>query len=85
MQNLMHSYQHILGIQHVSVKVVYDTFPETTTRAVHEGSLMEGLRLSTLKQDGHGCLRGLGRCSVIPYVHGEDCCIVVYGVVQALS
>jgi hypothetical protein len=38
---------------------------------------MEGLRLSTLKQDGHGGLCGLGRWSVIPYVYGEDCCITV--------
>jgi hypothetical protein len=47
--------------------------------------MMEGLRLSMLKQDGHGGLRGSGRRTVIPYVHGEDCCIAVYGVVQALS
>jgi hypothetical protein len=46
---------------------------------------MEGLRLSTLKQDGQSGLRGLGHQSVIPYVHGEDCCIAVYGAVQALS
>jgi hypothetical protein len=46
---------------------------------------MEGLRLSTLKQNGHGGLRGSDRHSVIPYVHREDCCIAVYGVVQALS
>jgi hypothetical protein len=46
---------------------------------------MEGLRLSTLKQDGHGGLHGSGHRSVILYVHREDCCITVYGVVQALS
>jgi hypothetical protein len=46
---------------------------------------MEGLRLSTLNKDGHGGLRGLGHRSVTPYVHREDCCIAVYGVVQALS
>jgi hypothetical protein len=59
------------------VEVIYDTSPETTIRAVHRGSLMEGLRLSMLKQDGHGSLRGLGCRSVITYVHGENCCIVV--------
>jgi hypothetical protein len=32
---------------------------------------MDGLSLSTLKQDGHGGLCGLDRRSVIPYVHGE--------------
>jgi hypothetical protein len=30
-----------------------------------------------LKQDEHGGLRGSGRWSIIPYVHGEDCCIAV--------
>jgi hypothetical protein len=39
---------------------------------------MEGLRLSMLKQDGHGDLHGSGHRSVIPYVHGEDCCITVF-------
>jgi hypothetical protein len=38
---------------------------------------MEGLRLSSLKQDGHGGLRGSGHRSIIPYIHGEDYCIVV--------
>jgi hypothetical protein len=61
-----------------SVKVVYDTSPGTTTRTARGGSLMEGLRLSTLKQDGHGDLCGSGHQSIIPYVHGEDCCIAVY-------
>jgi hypothetical protein len=42
---------------------------------------MEGLRHSALKQDGHGGLRGLGHRSVILYVHDEDCCIAMYGVV----
>jgi hypothetical protein len=45
---------------------------------------LEGLRLSTLKQDEHNGLRGLGHQSVIPYVRGENCCIVVC-VVQAYS
>jgi hypothetical protein len=68
-----------------NIEVVYDTSPETTTTTARRGSLMERLRLSMLKQDGHGGLCGSGRQSVIPYVHREDCCIVVYGVVQALS
>jgi hypothetical protein len=38
---------------------------------------MEGLRLSTLKQDGHNDLHGSDRRSVIPYIHEEDCCITV--------
>jgi hypothetical protein len=38
---------------------------------------MEGLRLSMLRQDGHGGLCGLGHQSIIPYIHGEDCCIDV--------
>jgi hypothetical protein len=61
----------------LNVEVVYDTSPRTTTTIAHEGSLMEGLRLSMLKQDGHGDLRGSGRWSVISYVHKEDCCIAV--------
>jgi hypothetical protein len=32
---------------------------------------LDGLGLSTLKQDGHGVLRGLDRWSVIPYIHGR--------------
>jgi hypothetical protein len=32
---------------------------------------LEGLSLSTLKQDGHGGLRDSSRRSVIPYVHRE--------------
>jgi hypothetical protein len=60
-----------------NIEVVYDTSPRTTTRAAHGGSLMEGLRLSMLKQDGHGGLRSLDHRSVISYVHGEDYCIVV--------
>jgi hypothetical protein len=68
-----------------NVEVVYDTSSETTTRAAHGGSLMEGLRLSTLKKDGTCGLRGSGRRSVIPYVHRDDCCIAVYDVVQVLS
>jgi hypothetical protein len=60
-----------------NIEVVYDTSPGTITRAAHGGPLMEGLRLSTLKQDRHGGLRGSGHRSVIPYIHGEDCCIVV--------
>jgi hypothetical protein len=58
-----------------SVKVVYDTSSKTSIRAARGGSLMEGLRLSTLKQDGHDDLRGSGHRSIIPYVHREDCCI----------
>jgi hypothetical protein len=38
---------------------------------------MEGLRLSSLKQDGHSGLRGSGHQSIIPYIHEEDCCISV--------
>jgi hypothetical protein len=55
---------------------------ETITRAARGDSLMEGLRLSTLKQDGHGDLRDLSHRSVISYIHGESCCITVY-VLQA--
>jgi hypothetical protein len=36
---------------------------------------MEGLRLSTLKQDGHCGLRGMSHRGVIPYIHKEDYCI----------
>jgi hypothetical protein len=57
--------------------MVYDTSLETTTRAAHEGSLLEGLRLSMLKQDEHDDLRGSSHQSVIPYVYREDYCIVV--------
>jgi hypothetical protein len=60
-----------------SVEVVYDTSLKTTTRVVRGGSLMEGLRLSMLKQDEHDSLRGSDRRSVIHYVYGEDCCVVV--------
>jgi hypothetical protein len=38
---------------------------------------MEGLRLSTLKQDGHGGICGSGHRSVILYAHGENYCIDV--------
>jgi hypothetical protein len=55
-----------------TVEVVYDTSLRTTIRAAHGGSLMEGLRLSTLKQDGHGGLHGSGRRSVIPYIYREN-------------
>jgi hypothetical protein len=57
--------------------VVYDISSITTIRAVRGGSLMERLRLSMLKQDGLGGLHGLSHWGVIPYVHEEDCCIVV--------
>jgi hypothetical protein len=67
------------------VEVVYDTSSGTTARAAHEDSLMEGLKLSTLKQDGYSGLHNSGRRSVIAYVHRDDCCIAVYGTVQALS
>jgi hypothetical protein len=58
----------------------YDIFTGITTRTARCGLLLEGLRLSTLKQDGHGGredLRGSGRRSIIPYVHGEllYCCV----------
>jgi hypothetical protein len=56
-----------------------------TIRATCGGLLMEELKLSMLKQDGHGGLRGLSHQSVIPYVNGEDYCIIVYDVVQVLS
>jgi hypothetical protein len=59
------------------IEVVYDTSPGTTIRAARRGLLMEGLRLLTLKQDGHDDLHGLSHQSIIPYVHREDCCIVV--------
>jgi hypothetical protein len=59
------------------VKVVCDTSSETITRVDHGGSLIEELRLSTLKQDGHGGLCGSGHWCVIPYVHEKDYCIVV--------
>jgi hypothetical protein len=59
----------------LSVEVVYDTSPGITTRAARGCSLMERLKLSTLKQDGHGDLRGSDRRSVIPYVHREDYCV----------
>jgi hypothetical protein len=38
---------------------------------------LKGLRLSTLKQDGHGDLRDSDCRSVIPYVYGRelDCCV----------
>jgi hypothetical protein len=63
-----------------NVEVIYDTSPRTATRVGRGGSLMEGLRLSMLRQDGHDGhkdLRGSGHRSVIPYVHGRVCCIVV--------
>jgi hypothetical protein len=30
-----------------------------------------------MEHSGHEDLRGLGRQSVTPYVHGEDCCIAL--------
>jgi hypothetical protein len=30
-----------------------------------------------LKQNEHGDLRGLDRWCILPYVHKEDCCVVV--------
>jgi hypothetical protein len=62
------------------IEVVYDTSLGTTTRAARGGSLMEGLRFSTLKQDGHGGhedLRGLSHQNVIPYIDGRVYCIIV--------
>jgi hypothetical protein len=32
------------------------------------------------EHDGYEDLRVLGRRSVMPYVHGESCCIAVYAV-----
>jgi hypothetical protein len=67
-------------IQKTLLKWFYDTSTDTATRAAYCGSLLEGLRLSTLKQDGHGGhenLCGSGRRSVISYVLGENCCIIV--------
>jgi hypothetical protein len=69
----------------VNVEVVYDTSSGTTTRAARGGSLIVRLSLSTLKQDEHDGLCDSGHRRVIPYVHGEYCCIIVYGVIQALS
>jgi hypothetical protein len=60
---------------HMLIEVVYNTSLRTTTRATHRDLLMEGLRLSTLKQDGHDSLRDLSHWSIIPYVHGEYCCM----------
>jgi hypothetical protein len=68
-----------------NVKVIYDTSPEIITRAAHRGSLIEELRLLTLKQDGHGGLRDLDHQSVIPYVYGEYCCIIVYALQATLN
>jgi hypothetical protein len=62
--------------------VVYNTSTGIATRVAHCDSLLEGLRLSTLDEDEHRGLRCSERQSVIPYVHEEDCCIVVY-VLQA--
>jgi hypothetical protein len=39
--------------------------------------LLEGLRLSMLKQGEHGGLRGLG-CHSVPYVHRRESCVAVY-------
>jgi hypothetical protein len=52
--------------------MVYDIFTETIIRAVCCGSLLEGLRLSMLKQDGHGNLYRSGRRNIIPYIHEES-------------
>jgi hypothetical protein len=61
-----HHYETMKSSSAITVEVVYHTSPGTTTRTVRCGSLLEGLRLSTLKQDKHGGLRGSGRQSVIP-------------------
>jgi hypothetical protein len=66
-----------------NIEVVYNTSTGIATRAAHCGSLLEGLRLSTLEEDEHRGLRCSGRHSVIPYVHEEDCCIIVY-ILQAI-
>jgi hypothetical protein len=61
-----------------NVEMVYDTSSETTTRAAHGGLLLEELRFSTHEYNEHGGLHGSDRQSVIPYAHGESCCITVY-------
>jgi hypothetical protein len=55
-----------------NVEVVYDTASGITTRAARGGSLIEGLRLSTLNQDGHDGLYSSDHQSVIPFVYGES-------------
>jgi hypothetical protein len=41
--------------------------------------------LAMEEHSGDEDLCGLGHQSIIPYVHGRMCCIIVYDVVQALS
>jgi hypothetical protein len=48
--------------------------PQEQPMKVHS---LEGLRLSTLKQDGHGDLCGSGRWSIIPYIH-EGIVVLLY-------
>jgi hypothetical protein len=60
-------------------------FPQNYYKSSPQRFIDGGLRLSTPKQDGHGSLRGSSYQSVIPYVHGENCYIAAFGVVQAWS
>jgi hypothetical protein len=69
---------HVGRVDEDGVEVVYHTFLRNTTRAICGGLLMEGLSVSTLKQDEHGGLRGSSHRSVIPYVYEKDWYIVVY-------
>jgi hypothetical protein len=59
------------------VGIGYNTSTNITIRATHFDSLLEGLRLLTLIQDGHDDLRSSSYRSIIFYVHRDDCCIVV--------
>jgi hypothetical protein len=64
--------------------VVYNISSGTTIRAVHGGSLLEGLKYYTLELDEHEGLRGLEHQSVIPYAHGGSYIVVFVcvGIVQ---
>jgi hypothetical protein len=61
------------------LKWFYYTFTGTATRAAYCGSLLVGLRLPTHELEEHKGLRGLGRRSVTPYIHGRwlYCCVCV--------
>jgi hypothetical protein len=59
-----------------TVEMFYDTSLGTTIRIAHEGSLLEELRLLTLKQDEYSGLCGSDRQSVIPYIHRERCVLL---------
>jgi hypothetical protein len=62
-----------------NVEVVYDTSPETTTRAATMVHCWRDKGSCMLKLDELDGLRGLGHRSVIPYVHGRElyCCVCV--------